>query len=331
MDRKQKRREQKAKRREKVRKDHLAQTRRDEDGGALRRFFDTRYIVKPGVPDRNDREGWARFNALDLKCVVKEALQMFKRDRTLWRFIESPNSITKYDVVTIEGMLTKAAQSICCSPPYFIPLFILRKNSAGISMHQPKFLMRKESTPFGLAWFNDNWDGTQTQATIGGETRLFAWSTHAIDRVMERVVKPMCITPSKLAYMMHGIRPEKVKLTSEGHVIPLSVGDKEHRFLLGYVPYDEHNNMAVARTFLLPTMKGTPERDELTKKNVEFQIDTMPQLIQRQKELAELGIVIAYSETVIINETAELPESEGPLGVPEVEEVGNENTMSATG
>ncbi len=299
MNSQQKRRERKLKRRDKIRQEHLQKDRRDVDGEALARFFRDREVLRPGTPERNDREGWARFNALDLKCVVKAAIQMYGKDSTLWRFIRDPHSATKHDIGTLEAMFTKAAQKICCSPPYFIPMFVLQKSPTGMRMHQPKFIMDKASTPFGLAWYNDNFEGAFNLVFINKKPKLFSFSTHAIERLIERMFKPMCLSATRIAFVMNTMQPEKVTHCSEGTVIPLSISNGDERYLIGYCPFDEHNHMAIARTFLLPTMKGTPERDKLVELGLEsFSIDTMTQLMDRRAFLESKGVKLEYTETV---------------------------------
>lgn len=291
MDAKQKRRERKAKKRGKIRSAHLDRDRRNSDNEALGKFLAARQVIQPGVPDRNDREGWDRYNALNLKHVMKMALSLFRGDSVLRRFIEDPNSTTKHDIQTVEDMLTKAAQKICCSPPYFIPLVQMYKHSEGVNVRHPHFQLEKENTPMGLAWHFELFDGSWPLAYIGGKAKLFALSTHAIDRFMERVFRPCIFPPTQIALFMESLLAEKVIVVPTSPVLPITVGNGHKRMLVGYCPYDEQRHMAIARTFLLPTMRGTPEYERLVEKGMgDFFAPTLPELHDKYKMLMENGI-----------------------------------------
>jgi hypothetical protein len=269
MDTKQKRREQKLKRREKIRQQHLDRDRHSRENDAFNRFFAARTIIQSGAPDKNDREGWARYNALNLKEVMKMAFKINGRDRVLQRFVEDPNTVSKYDLETVEALLTQAAQKICCSVPYFIPTIILTKHSEGVNIRQPHFKLDKIHTPLGLAWHFEDYEGGMPITFIGGKVRLFTLSTHMIDRMVERVIRPCCIPPTEVSNMMRTVRPEKVVIVQPNPVLPLTCGTETRRFLLGYCPYDEHKHMVIAKSLLLPTMRGTPEYDKLVAKGLE--------------------------------------------------------------
>ena len=63
--------------------------------------------------------------------------------------------------------------------------------------------------------------------------------------------------------------------------------------LIGYCPYEVYEHMAVAKSFLIPTMDGTPEGEKLFAQGIrDFKVSTLEDLSAQRDFLKEKGIII---------------------------------------
>ena len=192
----------------------------------------------------------------DRAAIFKRALKDYGDNRTLKRFVKGEFlSPKEEEEVTI--LLSEAAQSICCDAPYFVPYVSVQKDRVLVSHRE----MKKLPTPFGSAWFPDHlyWH----IVILNGKAFHFTMSSHCIDRIKGRI--PMDRPLETLGIFLSLFPNIPIKVNG-AYVCPISTElprepGEEH--VIGYCPLETYKNMAIAKSFLLPGMIGTPEHEKL--------------------------------------------------------------------
>ena len=251
----QQRQQRKAKKREKIRKEHLAHARIERDQKGVEFLCNSRPL-NVNLPHKDDCLGWQRYNSLTRQAIFKRALKDYGNDKAVKKFMRGDFLSSKEEEeATI--LLSKAAQSICCDPPFFVPYVSVKKNGLRISHRE----MKKAPTPFGSAWFPDHayWQ----LVMLEGKTYHFTMSSHCIERILGRI--PLKDTVDILGFFL-SLTPLNPIGTDNANVCPIVTGaDADADGTIGYCPVETYRNMAVAKSFLLPGMLGTPEHEKLAK------------------------------------------------------------------
>lgn len=282
----QRRRERKGKKRERIRKEHLAADKKARESVSLDRLRTDSHAV---IPDKNDRDGWQKFNALTRPGIFRKAMAMFSEHALLNRYLQRPNDLTKKDCIELCEMLSRAAQAIACDWPYYVPLVSVRRNADGVETLITSWQMDKEPTPMGNAWHWMSFGKSQRLVHAGGRPLLFAMSTHAIDRMKERVMVPFKLDPEGAVSFMRMFEPlDPIPRPGADSLIPLMFNGK----IFGYCPFDVLRHMAVAKSFLIPTMENTPERDRLNEVGLGyFEAETIMDVLDDKEVLKEVDDV----------------------------------------
>jgi len=293
----QKRREQKRKRRDAIRKSHLSKARQAAERESIEQFIKGGVVLSRGMPERNDREGWQHFNALELSAILRKALSLFAGDKLLIRFLSKVDEVNKHDFEEISMMLTKAAQAIECNPPFYIPYVRAIRTLRGADIGRTAFRMEKIHTPYGAAWTWEDIDKQPQYIYVGKRLYLFTMSTHAVERLYERVLKILG-SPLEVVGIMRFLSPKDAIQVNEEWLVPLVITYKGMlETLVGYVPFVFEEHMIMAKSFLLPTMEGTPERIMLNLKgHSDFSINSMQELLKNAAFLRKEGIMRSVLE-----------------------------------
>ena len=293
----QRRREQKRKRREQIRKAHLNKARQATERESIEHFIKGGVVLARGVPERNDREGWQHFNALELSAILKKAMSMFAGDKLLIRFLSRVDDVSKFDFEEISMMLTKAAQAIECNPPFYIPYVRAIRVSHGTDIGRSAFRMEKIHTPYGATWTWCGFDKQPKCIYVGQRLYLYTMSTHAVERLYERVLKVLG-NLLEVVGIMHYLEPKNAVMVNGEWLIPLVINWKGvMESLIGYVPFMYEKHMVMAKSFLLPTMEGTPERVMLNLKgHSDFNINSIQELLKNEEFLKKEGIMRSVLE-----------------------------------
>lgn len=254
----QKKKEQKRKRRENVRQQHLAKRRERPHDWFIKRHIESLKEETPILPHKNNRVGWHRQNILTIKSILKKAYAKYPHDSAL-RTLLLNHPVPEYRVHHVNSILTEVAREISCYPPYFIPR--VEMTDAGISVF--KIEMDKIATPHGAAWFYSC--GMSNVVSYDRKIYRLAFSTHAIDRFLERivVVDPMKVVDDVYA-MFYGLATLKIY----DKLIPLTLDNINP---IGYMPFEIQKNFIIGTTILIPGMRETPEYYVLKKVGYEFE------------------------------------------------------------
>jgi hypothetical protein len=253
----QQRQQHKAKKREKIRKEHLAKAKAERDQRGIEFLCNSRPL-DVNLPHKDDCLGWQRYNSLTRQAIFKRALKDYGYDKSIKKFMKGEFLSSKEeDEATV--LLSKAAQSICCDPPFFVPYVSVKKNGLVISHRE----MKKDPTPFGSAWYPDHffWQ----IILLDGKTYHFTMSSHCIERIKGRI--PFKDTMDILGFFLSlmPLNPVRINNTSICPIITATPKKDDLECLIGYCPVETYRNMAVAKSFLLPGMFGTPEHEKLAK------------------------------------------------------------------
>lgn len=253
MDRRQKKLERRKKHREKVRKEHLHHQKNERDQAVLEKVLDMRcgYLE---LPNRDDRLGWARHNQLELKKVILAALKQNPDNKALRRFLFKPLDTRKDDCGDLQIVFTKAAQSISCDPPFFVPYVDCMMNEGNLYAEQRNISFKKHSTSYGAVWTPG-----LIEYVVYHHKKAYqlAFSTHAMERFVERFGFEKKYEDMKLfRYIVRYMEPTDLI----GGLVPMRLIGSS---IFGYMPFETHEKMIVGTTFLLPGMRGTPEHQVL--------------------------------------------------------------------
>lgn len=270
---KQKKLERKKKHREKIRTKHLESNRaRDKRQYALE-LINAKFTVKT-IPDRNDRVGWQRLNAIrDFKQIFDKAKQLFPNEKVLDDFAYGEIGYGQNDKYrTLSFILTAAVQELCPDAPYYIPYMNISSTEEGYSANMTTLEFKKIFMSSGPAWVVN----IPKTVTINGKQYEMCFTTHALERLYERAMIHKEPTPtdrtirnSFFLQMLGGYRAEVsqkhtlIEMINENKKITCLVGINKP---FGYCAYQIEENYAKAITFLLPGMDGTPERNILTER-----------------------------------------------------------------
>jgi len=291
----QKREERKKKKREKIRKEHLAKAEAHRLEQATKDAFGRKHIVKDNMPHKDDMKGWTQYNALQMDKIYQEASRMYPDHTCLKRFCKDPGRMNKFDLHEVEDLMTKAAQKLYCIPPYVIPYVSIRRSAVGIETGVPRFILDKVFTSRGSGWYYK-----QIPKVKFGETEYgFVMSTHAVDRFYKRY-KPM-FKDELLRFVSLWLRLSFLSVyqwTKDGdeyQVVPISADHKDSQAIIGYCPVEVTDKYLLGKSFLLPTMAGTPERLQMVKAGIgEVRISDVVELAQQQDYLRKNGIIPGY-------------------------------------
>lgn len=296
-----KKREKKKKRREKIRKEHLAIARKSRTWTKTQQILEDKHWQNSRIPDRNDKIGWYRYNRLTKKNILLKAQKMFPGDRDLRHlFDQSIRPTDKEALKHLSDILTLAAQSLVCDPPYYVPMLTLYPTSEHLNMSLKVWEMKKHITEAGSSW-----------AIIANHSNLvhfegkiyeLSFTSHAAGRLYERLGK---IGPKEhaitnaciiLTYVRTG--PVITKDVNEP-MIPLflNMPIEAAKYPIGYCPFEPMGRLSHAKTFLLPCMDGTPEHTILAKNHYTMNIDTSDDYEKdvNKKILKELGLEIFWT------------------------------------
>ena len=318
----QQRRERKTKKREKIRLLHLKQTKSRAEKKILNYSLDVCKMEdfnKPPVQARDVKEE-TREEMLGFKPIMLKALQTAKSDKQatkiLTRLAYASNRITKKDIRLTQRLLTEAAREICCDPPYFIPSYAIKRAETGgavclLRLHSLKKLI----TPVGSAWYVRG----RTEVAFQNKRYPFLFSSHAVDRLTQRI--DMCNKQLGRYYALtlltnvwrtlyyedaftwRETNGEDRTVVSVCCSLPLPFGLITSRpgVKLGYCPVDkittERGDILMAKTFLIPTMRGTPEATKLKELGHEaLNATTMEGLYDVNTKLKENGFALELVE-----------------------------------
>lgn len=262
MDNRQQKLLRKKKKRGKIRKEHLQKQKNKQKNDIFDQIINS--PIKYGnLPDKDDRIGWARHNTItDLKKILITALKLYPNDKNLQKYLYSTKDVDSTAASYIGIKLSIAVQSIRCDPPYYIPYVYV----TGGLIHTSTFELEKHHSPEGSIW-TLHFAGDKENPALGNASNIvyiqrkvhqLAFSTHAIERMMDRLCYNSC-TPLLLIPMSFRNIQAKVYNQSMMELYMPKFDNKT----LGYVPFDVNGRFAVGNTFLVPGMKNTPEHDEL--------------------------------------------------------------------
>ena len=300
MDARQKKLERKKKRRGKIRQEHLAGQRTTTLENNRRQRLNGQLLIrdKDSLPNRNDRDGWYRLNAIrDWKAICNTAEKLFPGDKALKQYLYSDIGLKERDKYHhLSQILTIAAQEHCAQPPYFIPFITITPTTENYHIQVDRSELTKKSSKCGDIWAVEK----HKHVIIDGKEHEFFFSSHAIEQLFNRVktgkgtANDKCIHNYLFVATIHGMIIENS--TKEG-MVALVNKNKKMTFLLGinkpfgYCPYIEENGVLIAKTFLLPAMHSTPEHDILGKRIEITDITTLHDL-QKQygDQLCDLNL-----------------------------------------
>lgn len=237
----------KALKREKIRKEHLEAARKQRLAHAVNLYSESGPLTYRAVaPERNDRDGWSVYLDLNKEKVIKRTFALNKGNSMLRRFFLGQGR--EKENVELSLLFTRAAQTFHCNPPYLVPFYMICGNFRnGYQAMLNWFKLEKKTTPYGTAWSFSH----KPEKEIGELSAAF--STHAVDRIMERLEIPKKV-PEYASWMtlMFKFKPSSYPKMFD---VMSSNGKK----LIGHCPYDVYEGQAIANTFLFPGMTGTPE------------------------------------------------------------------------
>lgn len=251
-DAKQRRALEKKKKRERIRQKHLEEAQQRRDSELTRQPIFNPRPVQLSLPHRNDRVGWNRANTVTRENIFAEVRKMYPADKLLWRFLRHEH-VSKHDLHYISDLMTKAAQKLCCDPPYYVPFVEVTKDAFAIASMK----LEKTKLVVGSAWHFEQ-DGYRWRTIVDNKGLLFAMSTHAVDRLYKRL-KPLHM--NKIIGALVNLLPLQAIMVDGCWVVPLYKLKLAANF--GYCPIDIQGGLAVAKSFLLPFMRGTPEWEAL--------------------------------------------------------------------
>jgi hypothetical protein len=290
---KQQRREYKRKRREKIRKEHLEAFRSKRENDEREELLSSTKRVSSVIPDRNDQLGWSRFNKLEPSLIIRKAFKTHPTDKTLKMFLSEPTRLSKADTLYIADMLTEAVQAIQCNSPWYVPLVRLVRETGGFSLYTFAFELKKKSTPNGAAWYVVKFNSSQDIIAVKERYYQLTFSTHAIERINERFISKN--NPMAAVVLFNNIEPLSPIYSGTDRLIPLTSATDPTRRICGYCPFIIHDNMVIAKSFLIPTMDGTPERNTLLTYGIDtskFSVESYGELFttKAKETLHEYGI-----------------------------------------
>ena len=234
--------------REKVRKQHLERAREAKVNTGVSLFLSAGGIThgRP-LPERNDRNGWMTHNELSEKAVLKKAFSMYPNEPLLKRMFVG--QFNDRDTLRISLLLSRAAQSIYCDSPKEIPYWIIsgHPTSPNYFSGLTSVKLKKIATPDGSAWGHP--------ATLLENGMQVMFSSHALERMKQRL--EMSNIPEQPFWCMF--------LACKTSPYPGMFSIVGGEWTIGYCPYSVFNSHAIASTFLLPGMKGTPEEAYVTR------------------------------------------------------------------
>ena len=253
-------RERKRKKREKARLEHLERARREREKELVSKpLYDSRPI-RMAVPDRNDRDGWEKVMTLNKDSVIAKAREMFKGEKLLWKWLQH-DDLNKFDLLEISRMMTLAARALSCNPPFFVPRVDVRKKGLGDIFLLQTFRLRKAHFPeIGNAWGPDV-DAESWDIKIGDKVHPFMMSTHAVDRLCQRLGS---LKPDALVNLFVSIKPSPPAVVDGERLVALG-STLVPGVVMGHCPSDFVGDVLVGKSFLFPYMRGTPEYKELEK------------------------------------------------------------------
>jgi len=252
MDSRQARLARKKKKREKIRKEHLAKERREREKARINQPLFAPRPIQLTMPHKDDMLGWQRANALTKDAVLAKVRVMFPEDKLLWRFLRH-GDISKHDLDYISYLMTEAARKLCCQPPYYIPFVQVTKDAFAIA----SLKLEKMRMPTGSAWYYED-GGYRWRTIVDGHGYPFALHTHAADRLYERL-NPMPL--GKIARVLVEMLPLQAVKIGDDWVVPIHL--PHQATTIGYCPINIHFGTAVGISFLLPYMRGTPQHEKL--------------------------------------------------------------------
>lgn len=257
----------KRKRREKIRKLHLAHAKNQNNIYIRNNFIK----VSTNLPDRNDREGWMDYNTITKDTIIQSAQKLYPRDKILNKFLRG--NLHRKDLPYIETLLGHAAQKMA-NPPYFTPIIVLESKQNIPYLRIIPHKLKKHSTEHGTAWTIPKND--KSVDIVFHKNRYFqiAYSTHAMDRLYERIDLAI---DKKLKDTYAIILLNKITYGKQiSGLIPLHIKNTQLPF--GYCPYTINENLIIATSFLLPCMNGTPEYNKLKRHGHTLHIEKMSDL-----------------------------------------------------
>lgn len=240
--------QQKRLKREKLRREHLEQSRDRQLRTGVKLFLSSGGIThQRPVPARNDRDGWQFHNDLNEKAVVQKAMTMFSSSALLKRFFVGRFKPRESGMVSF--MLSRAAQAIHSDAPRKVPYWIVIGHpfDAGYFSALCNFALLKTSTPEGAAW---NFPAQKL------DNMPVFFSTHALDRMHERLQMSRSIPEQSIWPLF---------LPCKQSPYPRMFSLMFSKWPIGYCPYVVEDDKVIASTFLLPGMKGTPEEPLVNK------------------------------------------------------------------
>jgi len=260
----------------------------------------------------------------DLKMEVRESLLNFKsvvnkaiKDNTDKFVINALNAIvydnhaSKKEMRAATTALNQAARSICCDAPYFVPFYVLeRASNGGVACLLRLFCLNKIPTSKGNGWYGKD----LIEIKFQDKSYLFLMSSHAIDQLSQRITRSVGKTPVNLIdglcsvwghlffedvliwKDLNGEHRQVVGICTDLHVPGcITVGDKKR---MGYCPVEvlktDRGDVLLAKTFLTPIMKGTPEATVIHAKGIPDPV--LHSIYDASEKLKEFGFYMELQE-----------------------------------
>jgi len=227
------------------------------------------------MPDKNDRKAWSRLSKMrDAKAIIKRAFELYPKEKILREFRKYGFGCvqTKKEMYNLNDVFTAAAQSLYSDPPFYIPIVSVSSHGMRIEHVTPK----KRNGKAGSIYCNIY----EEDIVVDGITYRFGFSTHAMERLYERMSPCLGITRlTVFSFLLRFIGLGEPTSSGDVHRVPLLLGDK----IFGYCPCMIEDDNLVAKTFLLPGMQFAPELDiyaEVEIKDAMDLVEKCPQILE---------------------------------------------------
>jgi len=286
MDPRQRHREKAKKKRNKVRRAHLEEASRRRTQQAIDQVLSSPEISEH-MPDKDDRLGWARHNAIGPKNILRTAMRMFPDSPVLKKYFS--HDLRGDDEWELGLLLTRVSRTLACDPPYFVPYVEAKKNGE-ILVHVLE--LAKRTTPFGAMWSFDKYLKEKTAVHLNGQVLPLWLSSHAVDRLWERMEGSK--EDAGMAFtLFNRLRIGDPLVRSGNALLPVSLEFEKplENCHFGYFPVEAQEGMAIAKTFVLLGMDGTPEADQIRNAcGGRMELNSVSDLIRKEGILEKAGI-----------------------------------------
>ena len=281
--------------REKIRKEHLLLAKKQRIF-ALRKELDDMFkidydISKEYIPPRDDQVNWDRINQFRAPInVLNQARKIFGKHPILEALYENKVKETdKESRLELGYIFTAAAQVLCSEPPFFIPYFKFFDLSPTMNFFWARNIARKD------LWRIVHMD---KKVTLNNKTYPVYLSEHFLRRFWERTtITDNLILRSHMYYMFYN----DFEFQDGGNNMLGVVNTHERmKSLLGlHQPYGYspmvkvEDDYIIAKTFLLPGYKNTPENEWFS---VKVKADTIADIHKYKEQFSQNGVTSFLNE-----------------------------------